>query len=306
MTETPRHFLKVKGLIRQLYAAFSNNAAKRNWELLLGLGAVGVVFSLLNQLSIAFKASVPDLASFPSDVSTFDAFSKFFVSAILVWLQEACAILYIQYFVLHNKSFNPGMGTFDRFIRGLVFGFVAVAVTAFFAWLTGFYRIIGVATESRPLPEPLWAFSACTVSSFGAGFFEEFLFRAYLLNAIYWVINKIVPGMKTLSKLVPAIALSSVVFGLAHPSIIPVAFLGGVLFSIAYLTRHSLWFAIGVHLAWDLSVAIFATEGGTPVVFKTIVTMSSSYLVLQGAILIGLIVFLVFTRLKQVSDIAKE
>jgi uncharacterized protein len=80
---------------------------------------------------------------------------------------------------------------------------------------------------------------------------EEALFRGYAFQAL---VQGIGAG--------PAVLASSALFAVAHgsnPNVAPLGianiFLAGVMLAVAYLRTRSLWFATGVHLGWNWTMA---------------------------------------------------
>ena len=80
---------------------------------------------------------------------------------------------------------------------------------------------------------------------------EEALFRGYAFQAL-------VQGIGVW----PAVLASSALFAVAHgnnPNVAPLGlaniFLAGVMLAVAYLRTRSLWFATGVHLGWNWTMA---------------------------------------------------
>lgn len=90
--------------------------------------------------------------------------------------------------------------------------------------------------------------------------FEELVFRGYLFQTLMqWV------------SFIPALAIMSLVFGLAHShnphvTVLSTAnvILAGVWLSFAYLKTRSLWLPFGLHLSWNFSqsaIYAFPTSG---------------------------------------------
>lgn len=84
-----------------------------------------------------------------------------------------------------------------------------------------------------------------------AAAWEEAVFRGYAFQAL-------VQGIGVW----PAVLASSALFAAAHganPNVTPVGlaniFLAGVMLAVAYLRTRSLWFATGVHLGWNWTMA---------------------------------------------------
>jgi uncharacterized protein len=100
-----------------------------------------------------------------------------------------------------------------------------------------------------------WEYVAALATSFAffalAAAAEEAAFRGYAFQAL-------VQGIGAW----PAVVGTSALFALAHggnPGVTPVAlaniFLAGVMLGVAYLRTRSLWFATGVHLGWNWTMA---------------------------------------------------
>ena len=100
-----------------------------------------------------------------------------------------------------------------------------------------------------------WEYVAALATSFAffavAAAAEEAAFRGYAFQAL---VQGIGPW--------PAVVGTSALFAVAHagnPGVTPVAlaniFLAGVMLAVAYLRTRSLWFATGVHLGWNWTMA---------------------------------------------------
>ncbi len=135
-------------------------------------------------------------------------------------------------------------GFFPEFGKGLALGAVLFSGTMLLLWLFGHYDWTG-ANSVTVLSA---AFSAAI-----AGFFEELLVR----GVIYRILEESL-GTRI------ALALSAVLFGLAHVAnpnataiaTIAVALEAGLLLAAAYSLTGRLWFATGLHCAWNF------TQGG--------------------------------------------
>ena len=146
-----------------------------------------------------------------------------------------------------------------RFGEGLVWGFVAECGTMFTLFLTGNATFTGYALRGVPAFQfaLLWAAAFVLV-----GFFEEFLFRGYpqftLAQGIgFW----------------PAAFLLSGLFWLGHMQNPGETWIGGLatclaalLFCVALRLTGDLWFAIGMHAAWDWAETYFfgVADSGMP------------------------------------------
>lgn len=141
----------------------------------------------------------------------------------------------------HPTEFQ-GTGGIAEFARGAGLGFLLFSAVMALLWATGTYHPSG------------WG----TVAGLGAGaivvmpeaIVEEVVFRGFLFRLVedvggtWW-----------------AVALTSALFGLAHAgnrgatvtSSIAIALEAGVLLGAAYALTGRLWFAIGLHAAWNFS-----------------------------------------------------
>lgn len=139
----------------------------------------------------------------------------------------------------------PGRQAFGRrFWEGVVWGVVALTVLLVLIFATGdfsFGQVVlhGAAIEKFSLE---WAAAFLAV-----GFFEEFAFRGYLLSTLtegigFW----------------PAALVMSVVFGAVHLGNGGEDWMGalsagliGLFFCFTVRRTGALWFAVGMHAAWD-------------------------------------------------------
>jgi len=114
-------------------------------------------------------------------------------------------------------------------------------------WILGDYRITAI-NGSTLLLLPLFHYAYTAV-------YEELIFRGVLYRIIEEGLGSWI-----------ALGISGLVFGFAHASVpnatiysnLAIAILGGVIFSSAYMFTRRLWFAMGIHFAWNFSlVGIF-------------------------------------------------
>ena len=191
------------------------------------------------------------------------------VSAKTVLLQESLAFLCVLLATLIMGSIEkrslgdyglPRRGAFGiRFFEGLVWGFFAECATMFTLYLTGnvtvnAFDLTGSAAVRYAL---LWLAAFVMV-----GFFEEFLFRGYpqftLSTGIgFW----------------PAALILSGLFWLGHMGNPGETWVGGfatalaaLLFCVSLWLTGNLWFAIGMHAAWDWAETYFfgVADSGIP------------------------------------------
>ncbi len=139
----------------------------------------------------------------------------------------------------------PGREAFGkRFWQGALWGFLALTLLLLLIAVSGAYSFGTLQLQGGRLAEYAlgWAAAFLTV-----GFFEEFLFRGYALTTLsggmgFW----------------PAAILLSLAFGAVHLGNTGEDALGalsagliGLFFCITWRRTGSLWFAVGLHAAWD-------------------------------------------------------
>jgi len=175
-------------------------------------------------------------------------------SARAVLVQDGLAFLCVLLATLIMGAFEkrslgdyglPARSAFGRrFFEGIVWGLVAECVTMFTLFLTGNvtfqgYALTGAAAFQYAL---LWAAAFLMV-----GLFEEFLFRGYpqftlttgigfwpaafVLSALFWGVHMSNPGENWVGGV--GVALAAIVF------------------CVSLRLTGNLWFAIGMHTAWD-------------------------------------------------------
>ncbi len=190
-------------------------------------------------------------------------------SAKSVLLQDGLAFLCVLLATLimcgfEKKSLGdyglPARGAFGaRFFEGLLWGFAAECATMFTLFLTGNVSFHGfdLAGSAALRYGLLWAAAFLMV-----GFFEEFLFRGYpqftLATGIgFW----------------PAAFVLSGLFWAGHMGNPGETWVGGVSVALAALLfcatlwlTGNLWFAIGLHAAWDWAETYFfgVADSGMP------------------------------------------
>ena len=191
------------------------------------------------------------------------------VSAKTVLLQESLAFLCVLLATLIMGSIEkrslgdyglPRRGAFGiRFFEGLVWGFFAECATMFTLYLTGNVTVNGFdLTGSAAVRYALLWLAAFVM----VGFIEEFLFRGYpqftLSTGIgFW----------------PAALILSGLFWLGHMGNPGETWVGGfatalaaLLFCVSLRVTGNLWFAIGMHAAWDWAETYFfgVADSGMP------------------------------------------
>jgi membrane protease YdiL (CAAX protease family) len=190
-------------------------------------------------------------------------------SAKTVLLQDSLAFLCVLLATLIMGSFEkrslgdyglPRRGAFGiRFFEGLVWGFVAECATMFTLYLTGNVTVNGFDLTGSAAARYALLWLAAFVM---VGFFEEFLFRGYpqftlstgigfwpaalILSGLFWLGHMGNPGETWVGGLATALA--------------------ALLFCISLWLTGNLWFAIGMHAAWDWAETYFfgVADSGMP------------------------------------------
>ncbi len=127
-------------------------------------------------------------------------------------------------------------------IGGLGVGAGLLTLSTLMLWLFGFYKVDAVNDVSE-----LFAVRHLPLS-LGAGFFEELIFRAILFRIVEEKLGSWI-----------ALIISSLFFGVAHLgnpnatlfSAIAIAIEAGILLGAAYMLTRRVWFAVGIHIAWN-------------------------------------------------------
>lgn len=136
------------------------------------------------------------------------------------------------------------------FLSGVVIVFLATLATMLLEFLLGWVRFDSFTWSWRSWEETailvLW-FTATMCQNLIAGFWEELVFRGYLIQT---------PNSK--SQFIGSAIISSILFGLLHyfiPPNVPIAvavldIILGILFASCY-SKRGLFFVIGLHFAWN-------------------------------------------------------
>ena len=215
------------------------DGVRSGWRLLIFLALAGIPFITI-QVLLAAAGFRPDLAyELPPTLILAGESLEFLCPLFAAWVMGH----------LEDKSFRdyglPAREAFGRnFWVGTGVGFVALSVLLAGIRLGhGFYfGGVGLGAEGVLYFGGMWAITFLVVS-----FAEEFLFRGYALATLsdgigFW----------------PAAILLSGIFGAIHLSNLgenPMGALSagfvGLLFCFSLRRTGSLWFAIGLHAAWD-------------------------------------------------------
>jgi len=154
----------------------------------------------------------------------------------------------------------PARGAFgSRFFEGMVWGYLAECVTIGTLYFTGNASFHGLDQRGASALQyaALWGVAFILV-----GFFEEFLFRGYsqftlgtgigfwptafLLSGLFWLGHMGNPGETWIGGLATAMA--------------------ALIFCVSLWQTGNLWFAIGMHAAWDWTETYFfgVADSGMP------------------------------------------
>lgn len=136
-----------------------------------------------------------------------------------------------------------GQGAGRQLGIGVVVGFLIMSAAVAVAAALGVYRIV----EFERGSDMAWIVFQAGIY---AGFMEELLFRGILFR---WI--------EEFAGSWAALALTSILFGLVHGanpnatvlSTVAIAFEAGILLGAVYMLYRSLWVAIGLHFAWNVT-----------------------------------------------------
>jgi len=174
----------------------------------------------------------------------------------------------------------PGRGAFGgNFWRGAVWGFLGLSLLLALIAASGSLRLAGLAASRGMAGSALaWALVFVTV-----GLFEEFCFRGYALVTLgegigFW------PAAVTLSALFGALHL-----GNSGESAVGALSAAGIalLFCLTLRRTGSLWFAVGLHAAWDYgeSFVYGVPDSGTTIPTRLLhPTFSGSHWITGGSV----------------------
>jgi len=134
-------------------------------------------------------------------------------------------------------------GWFKQLMFGISFGTVLISLIAVIMLASGLMQV-SVLNFGNFSNQLFWRGLLVFV---GVGFFEELLFRGFLMSALKTTRNKWAIAL-----------LSSFIFGISHianPSVTPFALINitliGVLIAYLFIKTGRLWAPIGIHFAWN-------------------------------------------------------
>ena len=154
--------------------------------------------------------------------------------------------IYVHYIEKRDLTELGHSHAFQEIGLGALIGFGLFSFIILIMWLLGLYGVTRINFLLLPRIGVL-------VGAFVSAFIQELIFRA----VIYRITEEWLGTWQ-------ALIISAVLFGLIHLSstgatvfsALAVALQAGVLLAAAYALTHSLWMALGLHMAWD-----FANDG---------------------------------------------
>ena len=212
---------------------------RSGWRLLVFILLAAIPFVTI-QVLLAAAGFRPNLAQgLPPLLILVDESAEFLCPLFAAWV-----MLHLE-----KKTFRdyglPARGAFGReFWVGVAIGLAALSALMIGIRLAGGFYFGGLALGARGIIYfgAVWAIAFLVV-----GFAEEFLFRGYALATLtdgigFW------PAAIVLSGLFGAVHLSNLG---ENPTGAVSAGVVGLLFCFSLRRTGSLWFAIGLHAAWD-------------------------------------------------------
>jgi membrane protease YdiL (CAAX protease family) len=229
-----------RSLVARIFISDSEHRLRAGWRILVQI----LLYSLISILIV-----------FP--VSLLLQLTRLDSSVFLLLLQTASLVaITISVFIarryLDRRSFTSlGFQTNKEGWRDLLAGFLIAGTMMSFIYLierlAGWLSLTGIAWQDTPLVEIILPLAILLLAFIVTGWQEELYFRGYLLQNIRDGIN-----------LGWGVALSSLVFGLAHMSNPNASLMGalgvtlaGLFMAFAYWRTRQLWLPIGLHIGWN-------------------------------------------------------
>ena len=241
----------------RLHAVFIGNEGLRaGWSILI----FAIIFAVLQGLSILAIKKL-HLISQPTNATLEFSLSFGFINEALSAISVLLATWILSKIERRSRSYGYGGPTRVKFfLAGLASGVFLISLLVFTLWKSGVLvierRLIFGADSARY--GALWLLVFCLV-----GLFEESLTRGFLL---YTLTRGLAGLYRSLFKTKHSTALGfwtaavilSVMFFLGHtsnPGESPVGllsvFVAGIFFCYSVWRTGSIWWAIGMHAAWD-------------------------------------------------------
>jgi len=232
-------------------------------------------FNVTRSLSAGFIAALPLLAIYELGIMKDINAAAYVAKLPIVWLRKHPSHILGPHplLVLNSVLIFVAVIAFIRLRRKSAlhvgtFGGMLVESTAY-ALILGPLSLLmmGVRTNLAIFSPHLDDFGAKLVISCGAGLYEELLFRALLLGALY-VLAKELGGLKAVTAGVIALVLSGAVFSAVHflspgepirMSTFIFRLIAGILLGIIFLTR-GFGIAAWTHALYDLFILCFLAQ----------------------------------------------
>ncbi|NGZ76564.1 CPBP family intramembrane glutamic endopeptidase [Saccharibacillus alkalitolerans] len=194
-------------------------------------------------------------------------------SLALTLLLSAAAIL-VYKLIMKHLALRPtpelsGKRAWKEALGGILTGAIFIAVSTLMIVMLGGYSF-----QWAAVADPGSIVMTAIEAALGAAIFEELVFRGLMLQAIQKLTGSWI-----------ALAITSLTFGafhLANPgatlwSALAITLEAGVLLGAAFLWRRNLWFAMGLHFAWNaLEGALGIPVSGLPAAGLFTVTANGS------------------------------
>ncbi len=173
------------------------------------------------------------------------------VSTLLGGIAVVISVLVARKWIDRRSIHSLGLQVRRRaaidLLTGLGIGFIQIAFVFILQIAFGWLSVSGYAWQERSPLLVLGAILLGLLTHLAVGFYEELLSRGYHLQNLEEGINTFW-----------AVALSSMVFGVAHlvnPNASWISSLGivlaGVYLAFGYLRTRQLWLSIGLHIGWN-------------------------------------------------------
>jgi uncharacterized protein len=167
-----------------------------------------------------------------------------FVNFVCAVFASTLCVRFLEHRSFASVGFKLHPGYARDFAIGVAGGALAVSVAV---GLEASTRSLSLTVQRHSAAEDVLGFAALFAGFTFAAAFEELFFRGFAFQAL---VHNIRPAV--------ALAITSVVFGLAHltnPDANAIStintVLAGLWLGVAYLKTRSLWFCTGLHMSWN-------------------------------------------------------
>lgn len=220
--------------LRTLLLDPNENRPRSGWRLMAQILLLLILTPLCAILLIPFGQLTPVLAFMQDET---------FISLIAVTLSVWLARRWYDKRSFTSLGLENSPAASRDLLAGIVIGAALMGGVFAAEWGLGWLRLeSAVQPEAQAASIGYWAAIFIMV-----GWYEELLARGY------WLQN-----LRDGLGLIPAIVISSVVFGLAHAAnpnanwvAVAVIVAAGVFFAFAYARSGQLWLPIGIHIGWN-------------------------------------------------------